>query len=120
MYPVCSRYYGNNGDSRIGWRLDFAMFRNVLPEATLVKELGPVIKRFPMQELAIRRHYASDPDFREACEDYVTANRSLERWQADDAKAAEFRATIEEIELEIIEYLENTQRRPNKGEESCE
>jgi hypothetical protein len=83
------------------------IFMQRITEAALMKELGPVIKRFPMQELAIRRHYASDPDFREACEDYVTANRSLERWQADDAKAAEFRATIEEIEREIIGYFDS-------------
>jgi hypothetical protein len=92
----------------------------VFSKATAMKGLGPVTKRFPMQKLAIWRHYAADPDFREACEDYVTANRSLERWQADEAKAAEFKALIEAIEREITAYLERHQHRPNKGEESCE
>lgn len=71
-----------------------------------MKGLDTVVKRFPMQELAIRRHYASDRDFREACEDYVTANRSLERWQANEAKSAHFKAMIEELEREITAYLE--------------
>jgi hypothetical protein len=78
--------------------------RNI--ETALMKGLGPVIARFPMQELAIRRHYASDPDFREACEDYAIANCSLERWQADEAKSAHFKAMIEELEREITACLE--------------
>ncbi len=85
-----------------------------------MKGLVTVIERFPMQELAIRRQYASDPDFREACEDYVTASRSLNRWQADEAKAAEFQTIIEEIEQEITEYLERPQHPTTKGEEWCE
>jgi len=78
-----------------------------------MKELKTVIKRFPMQELAIWRHYTSDPDFRQACEDYVIANRSLERWQADRVKAAEFKALIEELEREILAYIETPQHRSN-------
>ena len=70
-----------------------------------MRELDTVIKRFPMQELAIRRQYASDPDFREACEDYAVASRSLERCLGDETKAAEFKAMIEEIELEIMAYI---------------
>ena len=85
-------------------------------QAAAMKELATIIKRFPMQELAIRRFYASDPDFREACEDYVTANRTLERCQEDEAKAAEFRAMIKEIEREITAYFDSNQHRSNKGE----
>ncbi len=85
-----------------------------------MKGLGPVTKRFPMQKLAIWRHYAADPDFREACEDYVIANRSLERWHADEAKAADFKEVIEQLEQEITDYLEKPQHRSNRGEKPCE
>ena len=81
-----------------------------------MKGLDAVIKRFPMQELAIRRNYATDTDFREACEDYIIANRSLERCRQDETKAAEFKAMIEEIEQEIMDYFDKQQSRSNKGE----
>jgi hypothetical protein len=81
-----------------------------------MKELVAVIRQFPMQELAIRRLYASDPEFRDICEDYVTANCALERWQADMVKAAEFREMSEEIEREILKYIEKRQYQSNNGE----
>ncbi len=70
-----------------------------------MKGLASVTKRFPMHELAIRRLYASDPDFRETCEGHATACCALERWKAHRERADEYRALIDEIEEEIIEYV---------------
>jgi len=75
-----------------------------------MKELASVIKQLPMQELAIRRIFASDPDFREICEAHLTATCALERWKLDISRAEEYREMIEELEQEIEDYLEKQQR----------
>jgi glycogen debranching enzyme len=65
-----------------------------------------VIRRFPAYELAVRRLYASDPEFRDACEHYALAVHAFERWVEDETKAEEYRRMIRELEDEIIEYFE--------------
>ena len=74
-----------------------------------MKELDSVIARFPMQELAIRRLCARDPSFREICEDHATATCAIQRWSADEKRAAEYRDLIAEIEQEITDNLTKAQ-----------
>ena len=73
--------------------------------------LTSVIGRFAAQELAIRRLYAADPEFRVLCEDFQAAERALEHWKADDAKGEEYRRLVQELEEEILEFLEAQLRR---------
>ena len=68
-----------------------------------------------MQELAVRRFFACDPDFREICEAYLTATCALERWKLDISRAEEYRGLIEELKWEIDEYLGKQQRPPGDG-----
>ena len=70
-----------------------------------MKDLESVIRRFPMQELAIRRLCTRYPSFKEICEDHNTATCAAERWSADEMRAAEYRDLIVEIEQEITDYL---------------
>jgi len=74
-----------------------------------------VIGRFPAHEFAVRRHFASDPEFREVCEHYATATRALERWTADEDKAAEWREIVNELEDEVLEYLEKQPPAPGES-----
>ena len=79
-----------------------------------MKELDSIIRLFPMQELAIRRFFASDSDFREICEAQLTATCALERWKSDISRAEEYREMIGELKQEIEDYLEK-QQRPTGG-----
>jgi len=74
-------------------------------------DLALVVHRFTEYELAVRRCWASDLEFRAVCEDYATATCAVERWKTDEAKAAHYRKIIEELEDEIQEYLEMPQRK---------
>jgi hypothetical protein len=71
-----------------------------------MKCVSSVVRRFTTQELAVRRLYASDPEFKSLCEDYSIATDALERWKADEGKAEDYRQLIRELEDEINEYLE--------------
>lgn len=79
-----------------------------------MKDVALVIGRFPAHEFAVRRLYVSDPEFREACEHYATAARALERWTANEDKAAEWREMVNELEDEVLEFLEK--QPPARGE----
>jgi len=69
-------------------------------------DVALVLSRFTMHELAIRRLYTQDADFRTVCDDYGTAVRALAVWEADHVKAADYRQLIQELEDELREYLE--------------
>jgi hypothetical protein len=68
--------------------------------------LATITRCFGEHEFAVRRLYATDPDFQEICEDYAIAVRSLERWKDNQEKSAEYQNIITEIEAEILAYLE--------------
>lgn len=72
----------------------------------MTTDVALVASRFAAYELAIRRLFVSDPEFRGLCEDYATARSALERWEADDAKARDYRQLVEELEEEISMVLE--------------
>ncbi|WJS01955.1 hypothetical protein [Roseibium aggregatum] len=64
-----------------------------------------IMHRFNVDELAVRRLCNSHPAFLSLCEDYATACCALERWRNDEAKAADYRSVIEELEREISSFL---------------
>jgi hypothetical protein len=76
---------------------------------------GPVpssdllVSRFPRHELAIRRLYVNEPEFRAVCDDYGEVQRALEHWQAADrtvvGRVAEYRRMLEELEAEALTFL---------------
>ena len=74
-----------------------------------MSELESVIRRFPMQELAIRRLCARDSGFKEICEDHTIATCAAQRWSNDETRAAEYRELITDIEREITDYLSKAQ-----------
>jgi hypothetical protein len=88
-------YPGSCTPSIIGKNHGFAM-----------NDLAEAIRHFGEQELAVRRLYASEPAFRDLCEDLAIAVDSLERWKKDSARAAEYEFLIWEIETEISEFME--------------
>jgi hypothetical protein len=71
-------------------------------------------ERFPLHEFTLRRLHGSDPEFRALCADYVTARSALGRWKAYEARAAEYRKIIRELEDEALEYIEG--RHPKQVE----
>jgi hypothetical protein len=68
-----------------------------------------------MQELAIRRLYASDPDFREICEDHAIATCAQERWYTDKSRHEEYRHIVQELEGHILKYIDKQQQLPRTG-----
>jgi hypothetical protein len=68
-----------------------------------------LVSRFPRHELAIRRLYVRDPEFRAVCDDYGEVQRALEHWQAKGQAApgrvAEYRRMLEELEAEALTFL---------------
>lgn len=68
-----------------------------------------LVSRFPRHELAIRRLYVRDSEFRAVCDDYGEVQRALEHWQAADEAApgrvAEYRRMLEELESEALTFL---------------
>jgi hypothetical protein len=75
-----------------------------------MEEVTLLIRRFPAHEFAVRRLYASDPEFKEVCEHYATATSALECWKTDEDKAAEWGEMIKELEDEVLEFLAATAR----------
>lgn len=69
-------------------------------------DVAVVTHRFGVHELAIRRLYAVDPEFRAACADYADAVGALVHWQSDPSRATEYRHLIAELESEIRRFLE--------------
>lgn len=69
-----------------------------------------IMRRFNVDELAVRRLCNNHPAFVSLCEDYATACCALDHWQADADKAADYRAVIEELEREISSFLTGSAR----------
>ena len=80
-----------------------------------MKEVASLIRRFPAHEFAVRRLYASDPEFKEVCEHHATATGALERWKADKDKADEWREMVKELEDEALEYLNRQRLAPGES-----
>jgi hypothetical protein len=74
-----------------------------------VPSIDPLISRFPNRELAIRKHYVRDPEFRAVCGDYCDVQHALEYWQAADqavpGRIAEYRQMLRELEAEVLMFL---------------
>ena len=72
--------------------------------------IAPVVARFPLRELEIRRRYVRDQKFKEICEDYSEALEALQRWEGTgpegDAKAEDYRRIRDELEAEIVATLD--------------
>ena len=68
-----------------------------------------LVSRFPRHELAIRRLYVRDPEFRSVCDDYADVERALEYWQAADPavpeRVTQYRQMLEELEAEVVTFL---------------
>ncbi|GKX33874.1 MAG: hypothetical protein MnENMB40S_14920 [Rhizobiaceae bacterium MnEN-MB40S] len=65
-----------------------------------------VIRRFAAHEFSVRRLYASDQEFRLLCDDYADAVHACSVWRHDIRRAGEYRRLIDELEDEILEFLE--------------
>jgi hypothetical protein len=74
-----------------------------------VPSIDLLVGRFPRHELAIRRLYLRDPEFRAVCDDYREVRRALEHWQAPEqvvpGRLAEYRHVLEELEAEALAFL---------------
>jgi hypothetical protein len=70
--------------------------------------LSALSKRLSLRELEVRRLYARDEDFRNACDDYWIAETARQRWESDEStaiRAAEYAELAEEIAGEIVGRL---------------
>lgn len=83
-----------------------------MPGPIHMSDLKLVISRFPKHELAIRRLFQADLEFREACEDYASVDRAQERWRDDRRKSEHYRTLIRELEEEILERLDQPSNPP--------
>lgn len=74
-----------------------------------VPSIDLLVSRFPRHELAIRRLYVRDPEFRAVCDDYGEVQHALEHWQVADqpvpGRVAEYRRMLEELEAETLAFL---------------
>ena len=77
-----------------------------------VPSIDLLVSRFPRHELAIRRLYARNPEFREVCDDYAEVRHALEHWQATDQalpeRVAEYRRMLKELETEALTFLSHS------------
>jgi outer membrane protein assembly factor BamD (BamD/ComL family) len=77
-----------------------------------VPSLDLLLNRFPSHELAIRRLYRRDPEFRAVCDDYREVQRALQHWQAADRAApervAEYRQMLDELAAEALAFLHSS------------
>ncbi|MCO5063910.1 MAG: hypothetical protein M9924_05770 [Rhizobiaceae bacterium] len=78
-------------------------------------DVAVVTRRFELHEFAIRRLYASNPDFRVVCEDYAAATRALAFWEADLTRAEDYRRLVGELEAEILEFLNAPRQTTDRG-----
>jgi hypothetical protein len=74
-----------------------------------VASIDLLVSRLPRHELAVRRLYVRDPEFRAVCDDYGEVQRALEYWQASDqavpGRVAEYRRMLKELEAEVLTFL---------------
>ena len=75
-------------------------------------DLTAVIEKFPAHEFTVRRLHASDTDFKSLCEDYAVAVCASERWKDDHVRGEEYRKLADELEIEILEFIEGRHPRP--------
>jgi hypothetical protein len=73
-----------------------------------------VTRAFPDHEAAIDRALRDHASFRELCEDYRRCASALNRWQRLDgdgpaARSREYHALLEELGLEIQDWLDATE-----------
>ena len=78
--------------------------------------LARAVTRFPEAAAALRRLALNDPEFREICEEYALAQRSLAGFEArpDASKRpeiVEYRTLIAELESEIDRFLKEAGQR---------
>lgn len=71
-----------------------------------MNDLTAVIRKFPANEFSMRRLYASEAEFKTLCEDYAIAICALDRWKDDQARAEQYRQLVDELEGEILEFIE--------------
>ena len=80
-----------------------------LRERDRVASCDPLVRRFPEHELAIRRLYTRDPEFRAVCDDHEAVLRALEHWQSvgrsNMERVVEYRRLLEELEAEALAFL---------------
>jgi outer membrane protein assembly factor BamD (BamD/ComL family) len=71
-----------------------------------VPRIDGLVRQLPRHEFAIRRLYASDPEFRAVCCDYCEVRRALEYWQVTDRsmpeRVEEYRRMLDELEAEVL------------------
>lgn len=75
-----------------------------------------VVERFPEHLLTIKRLVVKNESFRAMCEDYAAGVEALRRWNGSrdpkrEARIAELRASLAEIEDEIQTALEQEAHR---------
>ena len=75
-----------------------------------------VVRRFPRREQAIKGLFRTSDSFRTLCEDYHLCAQALERWNAietevSQARAAEYSALMEGLEAELIQVLDQYEKR---------
>ena len=74
--------------------------------------LARAVARFPEAAATLRRLALTDPGFREICEEYVLAERSLAGFEArldaaERPEISEYRTVIAELETEIDRILKD-------------
>lgn len=79
--------------------------------------IAQIAARFPEEAGRLQGLAATDPDFRELCEEYGLARESLARFEAmpdavDRPEVPDYRAVIAELESEIGRFL--TEARPGR------
>jgi hypothetical protein len=81
-----------------------------------------VTARFPEHELAVRRLFICDADFRAICEDHEEAIQALLYWQAkgtsQHARAEEYRQLVSELEAEIATTLAKVPKTHSDSEQN--
>lgn len=70
-------------------------------------DAATVIRRFAAHEFSVRRFYATDPEFRILCDDYTDAVHASKVWRHDMRRVEDYRRLIDELEDEILEFLES-------------
>lgn len=78
----------------------------------------------PEQELAFRRLYRREPEFRALCDDLEAVRRALEHWRTMDppvpGRTAECQRMLAELEAEALGFLDpRDDRRESRDGRSC-
>ncbi|MEW9807844.1 hypothetical protein [Mesorhizobium marinum] len=69
-------------------------------------DLAAVISRFPEHEFLVRRLHASNAEFRTLCEDHALAASAVGRWKNDRSRSEHYRLLVDELESEVLEFIE--------------